>query len=62
MSKEGSFIVKFVENRGQKKEYSVKAYEVNPWLAGNINDDRLPYVCNVGCVMCVYTGHFGATV
>lgn len=43
MSKEDrrGFIVKFVESKGQKTEYSVKAYEVYPWLPGNINDIRL---------------------
>lgn len=42
--KEG-FIVKFVESKGQKTEYAVKAYEVNAiiWLKYIVLFTFLPY-------------------
>lgn len=49
MSREDNqgFIVKFVECKGQKTEYSVKAYEVYPYLFQNINGDGTGCFINV---------------
>lgn len=49
MSKEDrqGFIVKFVECKGQKTEYSVKAYEVYSYLLQNMNVDSTGFLMTV---------------